>query len=85
MLHKDSDHNWDKPTDEQKLAFEMLKTKLASPPIIALPKVNLPITIDRDTSNYSMGAILLKHQDEDNPTKWATFLILVQNINQGGA
>ena len=38
MLRKDAEPDWENPSDEQTKAFETLKTRLISPPILALPK-----------------------------------------------
>lgn len=54
------------------MAFDTLKSMLASPPILELPKANHLIMIDTDARNYAVGEVLLQQQDDDNPTQWAT-------------
>ena len=72
MLRKDAARDWDNPTEEQSRAFEELKARLTSPPILALPKPGRPIMVDTDASAYAVGAVLLQQQDEDDLTSWAT-------------
>jgi len=72
MLRKDAVLDWDNPTTEQLEAFETLKAKLTSPPVLALPKANRPIMIDTDASQYAVGVVLLQQQDDEHPTEWAT-------------
>ena len=64
MLRKDEEPEWENPTDELTRAFETLKTRLISPPILALPKAGRPYMIDIDASAYQLGATLLQQQDE---------------------
>ena len=47
------------PTDEQREAFEALKSALVSPPVLALPVRGRPFMIDCDASEYAIGAVLL--------------------------
>jgi len=70
MLKKGEDPDWANPTDEQSRAFETLKARLTSPPILALPKVGRPYMIDTDASAYQLGATLLQQQDADRPNDW---------------
>ena len=67
MLRKDAEPDWENPTDEQTKAFETLKARLISPPILALPKAGRPYMIETDASAYQFGATLLQQQDEDKP------------------
>ena len=70
MLKKDARPTWDDPKLEAIEAFEMLKSMLISPPIIALPKKGRPYMIDTDASAYQLGATLLQQQDLSNPKEW---------------
>ena len=72
MLRKNLTNNWHDPTEGQWRAFQELKARLTSPPILALPKANRPYMIDTDASAYAVGAVLLKQQDEDDVTLRAT-------------
>jgi len=46
---------WDEPCQK---AFETLKGKLTSAPILVLPSDDLPYVLDTDASDYAMGAVL---------------------------
>ena len=70
MLRKDAEPDWGKPTDEQTKAFDTLKTRLMSSPMLPLPKDGLPYVIDTDASVYRLGATLLQQQDEEKPNYW---------------
>ena len=58
MLRKDVDPDWDSPTNDELEAFETLKRKLFTPPILGLPKANRPYMIETDASAYQLGATL---------------------------
>ena len=70
VLRKDAEPDWESPTDEQTKAFETLKARLISPPILALPKASRPYMIDTEASSYQLGAALLQQQDDDKPNDW---------------
>ena len=70
MLKKDARPTWYDPTPEAVKAFETLKRKLISPPILALPKMDRPYMIETDASAYQLGATLLQQQDPSNPKEW---------------
>ena len=70
MLKKDARPTWDDPKPEVVEAFDTLKRKLISPPILALPKKDRPYMIDTDASAYQLGATLLQQQDPSNPKEW---------------
>ena len=42
-------------------AFDTLKKKISSAPILALPNLRQPFEIQTDASNYAMGAVLLQY------------------------
>ena len=44
-------------------AFDTLKAKLASPPVLAYPKDEGEYILDTDASNYAIGAVLSQIQD----------------------
>ena len=64
MLLKDAEPDWDSPTTDQLEAFETLKRKLVTLPILGLPKTNKPYMIDTGASAYQLGATLLQKQTE---------------------
>jgi hypothetical protein len=46
---------------KQQKAFDTLKEKISSTPVLALPNLRQPFEIQIDASNYAMGAFLLQH------------------------
>ena len=70
MLKKDANPTWDDPKPAAVEAFETLRRKLISPPVLALPKRGRPYMIDTDAYAYQLGATLLQQQDPSNPKEW---------------
>ena len=52
---------WGKPHQE---AFDQLKDKLSSPPILSIPTKEGHFFLDTDASNFAIGAALLQEQDD---------------------
>lgn len=50
-------------TKEAHDAFETLRNKLISAPIISLPDISKPFKLDTDASNWSIGAVLSQEID----------------------
>jgi hypothetical protein len=46
---------------KQQQAFDTLKEKISSAPVLALPNLRQPFEIQTDASNYAMGAVLLQY------------------------
>jgi hypothetical protein len=46
---------------KQQKAFDTLKEKINSAPVLSLPNLRQPFEIQTDASNYVMGAVLLQH------------------------
>ena len=46
--------------EEQSAAFEQLKKALLSPPILRLPRADLPYSVDTDACNHQVGCALLQ-------------------------
>ena len=46
---------------KQQHAFDTLKEKISSAPVLALPNLRQPFEIQTDASNYAMGAVLLQY------------------------
>eukprot|EP00253_Pinus_taeda_P009675 PITA_09675 len=46
---------------KQQKAFETLKEKISTTPILALPDLQRPFEIQMDASDYSMGVVLTQH------------------------
>src|SRR5579863_2145274 len=55
LLYKDKDFEW---TEEQQKAFEILKEKLTTALVLAIPDSAKPFTITTDASDYAIGAVL---------------------------
>ena len=70
LLRKDADPDWANPPSAAVEAFEELKERLTSPPVLVLPRRDCPYMIDTDASAYQLGASLLQRQDADKPTEW---------------
>lgn len=47
-------------SDEERNAFQLLKTALVSPPILRLPRDGLPYSVDTDACKYQVGCALLQ-------------------------
>jgi hypothetical protein len=47
--------------DVQQKAFDALKQKISSTPVLALPDLRQPFEIQTDASDYAMGAVLMQH------------------------
>lgn len=50
-------------TDKRESAFQLLKTRLTSAPILVCPDFTLPFTLYTDASRFAIGAILGQMQD----------------------
>ena len=60
LLRKDTHFCW---KDEQKEAFDILKEKLVSAPILRRPDTQEPFILYTDASSFGLGAILSQKQD----------------------
>jgi len=47
--------------DKQHKAFDTLKERISTTPILALPDLQRPFEIEMDASDYAMGAVLMQH------------------------
>ena len=47
-------------------AFDTLKWRLCSPPVLLLPNLTKPLNIDADTGNNAIGAGLLQYGNDGN-------------------
>lgn len=59
MPYMTADPDRDNMTDKKQLAFDAIKYKLASQPILALPMARGHIMTDTDYSQYAVRAMLL--------------------------
>ena len=84
MLKKKTRPTWDDLKRDAIVAFETLKRKLISPPVLSLPKKNHPYMIDTDASAYQLGATLLQQQDPSNPKEWVPVGYWSKTLNSTG-
>jgi len=61
LTRKDTTWHWD--ADQQK-AFETLKQRFTSAPILLMPDFSKPFRLETDTSDYDYGAILSQQSDD---------------------
>lgn len=62
LTEKTAEFKWD--TDCQ-TAFEQIRLRLISAPILAFPDLERPFTLDTDASDAGIGAVLSQRDDED--------------------
>lgn len=63
LTKKDHAFEW---TLKCKKAFQILKERLISPPILAFPDVSKPYRLYTDSSNYSVGYVLAQVQNDNS-------------------
>jgi hypothetical protein len=59
LTHKDTPFHWTTQTQE---AFDQLKTRMASTPVLCIPDPAYPFTVTTDASDYAVGAVLSQDQ-----------------------
>ena len=60
LMEKGSPFTW---TDECQQAFNQLRTKLTSPPILAFPNFSKPFILNTNASDSGIGAVLSQRQE----------------------
>ena len=82
LLQKESKWIWDKDCVN---AFEALKNKLVSDPVLRLPSFNRSFILYTDASGYALGAILSQKDDEGNDyvCSYASRLLKNAELNYG--
>jgi len=70
LLKKHSKFVW---TNDQQSAFDTIKSKFSSKPILAYPNRDLPFLVETDSSNFAFGAILSQTSPFDNKTHPVAF------------
>ena len=63
LLRKNINFTW---TTDAQSAFDCLKSKFTSAPILIHPNRDLPFTVETDSSNFAIGAILSQVSPNDN-------------------
>ena len=66
LLQKDVPFNWSSAQEE---AFDHIKQKIASSPVLAFFQPDVPITLQNDASEYGLGAVLMQ---KDKPVAYAS-------------
>lgn len=62
--------------DAQKAAFDTLKEKLISAPLLTQPDWSKPFIVRTDASNYALGGVLLQGEEkEEKPIEYASRLL----------
>ena len=66
-------------------AFEVLKRKLVTSPVLAYPNFKRDFVLETDASIHGIGAVLGQHQDDGNvhPISYASRALSVAEINYG--
>lgn len=55
--------------DTEMVAFEKLKHALITPPLLTLPKKDLPFLLNTDTCDRQVGCVLRQHQTDNAPLR----------------
>ena len=78
LLRKNSKFIWS--LDAQK-AFNDIKSKFSSAPILAYPDRDRPFIVETDSSNYAIGAILSQTSPKDNKIHHVAFFLQISYPN----
>ena len=60
---------------KQQKAFDALKEKISTSPVLALPYLRQSFEIQTDASDYAMGAVLMQH---GKPIRFHSETLMVQ-------
>ena len=61
LTKKDQEWNW---TSECQCAFDTLKSRVTSEPILAHPELDKQFELEVDTSGFAIGAVLIQRKDD---------------------
>ena len=75
LTKNDSEFRW---SSNEQSAFDMLKGKVASTPILALPDNSKLFHIEADSSDFATGAVLSQPNSDDN--KWHPVAFLSKSL-----
>ena len=80
LTRKGAQYQW---TAECEVAFEALKSKLLTPPILAYPDFSRDFIIETDASKHGLGAILSQHQEDNrlHPIAYASRSVSASEAN----
>ena len=80
LTRKGPQYQW---TAECEVAFEALKSKLLTPPILAYPDFSRDFIIETDASKHGLGAILSQHQEDNrlHPIPYASRSVSASEAN----
>ena len=80
LTRKGAQYLW---TAECEVAFEALKSKLVTPPILAYPDFSKDFIIETDASKYGLGAILSQRQEDRrlHPVAYASRSVSASEAN----
>ena len=80
LLQKVAQYQW---TAECKVAFEILKSKLLSPPILAYPDFKKDFVLETHVSKLGLGAILSQHKEDNrlHPVVYASQSVSASEAN----
>src|SRR5271163_1772770 len=76
LTKNDVEWKWDL---DERTAFELLKGKIISAPILALPDNSAPFRIEADSSDFATGAVLSQQSSEDE--KWHPVAYLSKSLS----
>ena len=70
LLKKNSKFNW---FTEIQTAFDNIKSKFSSAPVLVYPNCDLPSLVETDSSNFAIGTILSQTSSKDNKVQPVSF------------
>src|SRR5271156_6293190 len=76
LTRNDTIWRWDL---EEKSAFELIKAKVTSSPILVLPDDSKAFHIEADSSDFATGALLSQESSEDG--KWHPVAFLSKSLS----
>jgi hypothetical protein len=76
LTKKDAVWKWD---SAEQAAFAILKEKITSAPVLALPEDSRPFCIEADSLDFATGAVLSQQSPEDN--KWHPVAFLSKSLS----
>jgi hypothetical protein len=70
LMQKDVEWQW---TDRCQKAFDKLRNRVTSEPVLAHPKLDKPFELEVDTSGFAVGAVLLQKKEDSKKHPIAYF------------